>query len=324
MNVISNYVEVPITTSEEQIKEEALTKLQEKLEEKGVVGYSPDPAALEIIALETLAGMAQNANISASTVLNAIFTQFGIQFVKLAFNEGAYATGKTTWTITPAVTVRHIEAGITIEAGGQGFEVEVETEVKANAVSVELQVKAVERGVEGNKISGIAQQVNPLTYVTEVVFVGETSGGTEEETSEEYRSRLVAAIALQAPRPITSANYAEMTLLIPETYIGGSRAAIGTIIGRATAIDGYAAESAGKGKGNTKIEAKTNSSTTLTEVSIFTGVSLESTSLPQKHPGSELHWEACAGRRSIAPLSPFLFRQCASAESPRAGGLSRH
>jgi Baseplate J-like protein len=288
------YVEAPIVTSEAQLQEEALAKLTAELEKAGVVGYVPKEAELAIIVLKVLATMAQNAAIVASTVLNAVFTQFGVQLVKVPVNEGASATAKTLWTVVSSEGVRTIEAGTQIEAGGQGFRVEVNTEVKAKATSVELQVVALERGTVGNKISGVANQVNPYDWVTEVQIVGETTGGQEEETAEEYRNRLVAALQLQAPRPITASNFAEMTVLIPESTLG-------LIVGRATCIDGYSPESAGKGLGNLVIEAKTNSSTTLTEVSTFTGVSLESLSLPQKHPGSELHWKADGAEYKVLP-----------------------
>jgi hypothetical protein len=312
---MSNFLEAPVTTSEASLKEEALTKLQEELEAKGVVGYVPDQAALEIIVLEILAGMAQNAAVVASTVLNAIFTQFGVQLIRLSFNEGAYATGKTKWTITPEAAVRHIPGGTTIEAGGKGFEVEVETEVPANATELTgVVVRAVERGAEYNGVSGVAQQVNPITYVPEVQFEGETTGGKEEETAEEYRSRLTAYLQLQAPRPITATNFAEITLLIPESYTGSGTTPLGLTIGRATAIDGYSPESAGKGLGNTIIEAKTNTSTTLTEVSTFTGVSLEKTVLPQKHPGSELHWAADAAEFKVLKRGTTAVSKKAAAE----------
>ena len=283
---MSNYLEAEVVTSEAQLQEEAVAKLQAELEAKGVTGYVPNPAALEIIALEVIAGMAQNAAVVASTVLNAIFTQFGVQLIGLAFNEGAYATAKTRWTIIPEAGVRHIPAGTTIEAGGKGYEVETETEVPSLATEVSLQVRAVERGTEYNGATSVAQQVNPISYVSEVQFTGETTGGVAEETAEEYRSRLVAALALQAPRPITATNFAEMTLLIPETYTGASSTPMNLVVGRATCIDGYSPTTI-------EIEGKTTTAKQdLKEVSTFVGVSVSKTGGAQSHPGSELHWHA--------------------------------
>jgi hypothetical protein len=240
---MSNYVEAAVTTSEIQLQDEALAKLQEELEKAGVVGYVPKEAELGIIVLKVLAGMEQNAAVVASTVLNAVFTQFGVQFLKLAFNEGAYAIASTKWTITPEAAVRHIPAGTTLEAGGKGFEAEVETAVPSSATEVTLQVRAVARGAEYNKVSGVAQQVNPLTFVPEVQFIGETTGGQEEETAEEYRSRLVAYLKLQAPRPVNAEDFAPFIQAAPVSVAG-------VLVGRATAIDLYDAATSEENVGN--------------------------------------------------------------------------
>ena len=293
---MSAFVEAEIATTEQQLAEEAIAKLKEELELKGITGWVPNESALEIILLKVIAGMAQNANLTASAVLNATFQQFGVQLIKLALNEGAYATANTKWTIVPEAAVRHIPAGTTLEGGGKAFEVAVETEVPSSASEVtKVQVRAIERGAGYNGVSGVLQQVNPISYVSEVQVEGTTEHGEEEETAEAYRSRLAAALQLQAPRPITAGNFAEF-VLDSTIEVEGKKATVG----RATCIDGYSPESAGKGSGNATIEAKTNSSTELTEVESESGsiittsagvaLSLESASLPQKHPGAELHY----------------------------------
>jgi hypothetical protein len=260
---MAGFVEVPITTSEAELVEQALAKLKEVLEAKGVVGYEPNPADLEVILIEVLATFGVNAAVVASTVLTAVFEQFGLQFLKLEFNEGVAATGTTKWTIIPAASVRHIPAGTAIEAGGFAFTVETETEVPENATEVSLQVVAVERGSEYNKVSGVAQQINPLTYVSEVQFVGETSQGAEEESAEEYRTRLVAAIQLQAPRPITAENYGAFALQVPSSVMPA-----GVKVKRATSIDGYAT-------GTVEHEATvTSGSTELKEIVSETGLTV--------------------------------------------------
>ncbi len=260
---MSVFVEVPVTTSEPQLEAEALTKLKEELEARGIVGWTPSEADIEIILLKILSAMSVNAALVASTVLTQVFQQFGLQFLKLAFNEGVAATAKTKWTIVKEAGVRHIPQGTQIEAGGLGFYVETETEVPSEATEVTLQVVALERGTEYNKVSGVALQVNPLSYVTEVQIIGETTGGAEEESSTEYRSRLVAALQLQAPRPITGANFAAFALVVPSSVTPS-----GQVVGRATAIEGY-------NPATVEHEAKvTSGSAVMTEVANFTGVTV--------------------------------------------------
>jgi hypothetical protein len=234
---MGEYVKAEIITSEAQLKEEALAKLKEQLELKGITGWVPNPASLQIIVLEILAGMAQNAAVVASTVLDAVFTQFGVQLLGLAFNEGAFATAATKWTIIAAEGVRQIPSGENLEAGGKGWETEGEVEVPAKATTVNVPIRAVERGASYNKVSGVAQQVNPLVFVSEVQIIGETTGGAEEETSEEYRSRLVAQLRLQAPRPVNAEDF-------PPFLQGAPESVAGALVTRATAIDLYNAETA--------------------------------------------------------------------------------
>lgn len=264
---MSDFIEVEITTGEEQLANEARTRLIELVEASGITGFELPEAKIESILIGVLSGMAANAAQVAAVVPSAIFREYGKQLIKLQANEGAAATASTKWTISPEATVRHIEAGVTIEAGGKGFYVETETEVPASATSVTLQVVAVERGTEYNKIEGVAQQTNPINFVTEVQIVGETSGGANEETDEEYLSRLATALTLQAPRPITAENYAAFVLDVPGTVVPS-----GVVVGRATSIDGYNPAE------NTFTGTTKSSSTTLETVSSFTGIT----------PGTEL------------------------------------
>jgi hypothetical protein len=234
---VSAFVEAEVTQSEQRLKELMRATLVELLEASGVVGYEAKSAALEVIILSVAAALFAGTAQTSALVLNAIFRQFGTQLLKLPFNEGASATGKTKWAIAPAEGIRVIEAGTQIEAGGQGFYVEVDTEVPAKATSVELQVIAIERGIEGNKVSGVAQQINPYDWVTEVQFVGETSGGAEQESDTEYLVRLANQLQLQAPRPVNAANFAPFLLGVPSGILPA-----GVVVGRATAIDLYDAE----------------------------------------------------------------------------------
>ncbi len=259
------FVDVELSTSEEQLAREALEKLVALIEEKGVVGWEPSDADLEVILLGVIAMMALNVATVASIVPPAIFRAFGTQLIKLAYNEGAAATVSTKWTIAPEAAVRTIPAGTTIEAGGLGFVVLADTEVPSEATSVTLNVAAVERGAEYNGIVGVAQQSNPIDWVLEVQLIGESSGGAEQESDEEYLDRLAAALKLQAPRPITAANFAEMALDVPSSIVP-----TGVVVGRATSIDGY-----NPGTHIFKGEL-TNGSATVKGVTSFAGVTPKS------------------------------------------------
>jgi hypothetical protein len=239
------YVEAAIPQSEPELKALGVAKLVELIEAEGITGYEPLPAYQEIMVLAVAAVLFSNTAQIAAVVLPAIFRQYGTELIKLPFNEGASATAKTKWTVVPSEGPRTIEAGTQIEAGGLGFRVETNTTVIAKATSVELQVIAVARGTEYNKVSGVAKQVNPYDWVTEVQIVGETANGAEQETDSEYLVRLAAQLQLQAPRPVNAEDFAPFILGVPSSILP-----FGVVVGRATAIDLYDAETAEENVGN--------------------------------------------------------------------------
>lgn len=255
-----SFIEVEITTNESEIADEALEKLEQELAAKGVVGWVPNEADLEIIILNTVASMVVAVAQIAAVVPAAIFRKFGTELIKLLYNEGAAATVSTTWTLTD--TAGHtIEAGTQLTLGELAFYVESNVVVEAGHNTATVVLVASERGTEYNKLTGIVELVDAIAWVQEVTIIGESTGGANQENDEEYEERLAGALRLQAPRPITAPNFAEFTLDVPSTVLP-----VGLKVGRATAIDGY-------NPGTTTFTANTtNKSFNLAVVSSFTGV----------------------------------------------------
>jgi hypothetical protein len=256
------FITVELPTTESQLAEEAKKKLIELVEASGIAGFELSEAAMETILIDVIAGIGANAAQVASVVPAAIFRKYGEELIRTPFNEGSAAIATTTWKVVPEAGVRQIEAGTQIEAGSKGFYVETNTEVPASAETVTVHVVAVERGTESNGISGTALQVNPIDWVLEVTFIGESSGGTEEESEEEYLSRLAASLKLQAPRPITAADFAQFILSAPASVTPS-----GQLVGRATSIDGY-----NPSEHEFEGTIKTGELTEIQEVTSFTGI----------------------------------------------------
>jgi hypothetical protein len=233
----SPFIEAPVITNETALKELARTKLTELVEASGVLGYEAKPASLEVIILEVAAALFASTAQTSAVVLNAIFRAYGTQLLGIPFNEGSSATVSSTWTVAESAGVRQIEQGLQVEAGGIGFYVEAETEVPAKATSVTVHLVAINRGEEGNKVSGVAQQLNPLSWVLEVALIGESANGTNQESDSEYLIRLARQLQLQAPRPVNAADFAPFMLGMPSSVLPS-----GLIPQRALSIDLYDAE----------------------------------------------------------------------------------
>jgi hypothetical protein len=274
------FVEVEITQNEQMIREEGVAKLRELLEARGIAGWQPNEADLTVIVLSTVASMVPSVAQIAAVVPAAIFRKYGTELVKTPYNEGAAATVTTKWKLLEEggkYAPHTIEAGTQLTIGTLAFYVQANVSVKEGESEATAVLVASERGTEYNGLTGTVELVDAISWVKEVLIVGETTGGANQESDEEYQSRLAAALKLQAPRPITAANFAEMALQVPSNAVPA-----GIDVGRTTAIDGFNPE-AHKFKG--EIE---NGKTTVKAVTSFTGVSSESKSLPQIHPGTEV------------------------------------
>lgn len=259
-----SFVSVEIQTNEEAIREEGLAKLKELLELAGVVGWVANEADLAVIELSTVASMVPAVAEIASVVPPAVFRKYGTELVKTPYNEGAAATATVKFTLLEEggkFAAHTIEAGVQLVIGEKAFYVQGNTSVAEGESTKNVVLVASERGSEFNGLTGAVELVDAITWVKEVAIIGETSGGVNQESDEEYENRLAAALKLQAPRPITAANFAEMALDVPSSVVP-----TGVVVGRATAIDGY-------NPATTEAEGKvTTSSTTMTEVTSFAGI----------------------------------------------------
>ena len=272
---MGQFARVEVATEAAQLIDTAIETLEAELAAKGVVGYEPNEGNLKIIILGVVAAMAANAATVASTLLEAAFRIYGTQLFKLAFNEGAQATASTKWKLLEEggeFPARTIEAGTQLETGGFAFTVEKAVVIAKGTSEVTVTVTAAERGTEFNGLTGTMQLVTSSNFVSEnqVTIIGETAGGVNQESDEEYMNRLVGVLELQAPRPITAKNFAQMVL----------NATTGVIVGRATAIDGFS-------PATHEFEgAPVKAGNKITEVTSFTGVSPEKSGGTQSHPGS--------------------------------------
>lgn len=232
----NTFVEANLPQNSTTRTSEVLERLKANIEAKFGALWEPSSGDLEVILLEVLASLAGNVELTAATVLSAVFRRYGTKLLQLEYNEGAEATGSTTWTLSdaPATT---IPSGTQLEAGGFGFATTEAVTITEGQTSATVPIAAVARGTEYNAVTGVASLLEPFTWVTEVRISGETTGGADQETDEEYEGRLITELELQAPRPITAVDYAKMVLGAPSRILP-----TGVVVGRATAIDGYNAE----------------------------------------------------------------------------------
>lgn len=102
--------------------------------------------------------------------------------------------------------------------------------------SANITLTAVQSGAifNGAGSGGSILSVQQLDWVSTISLVAVAAGGQDPESDPHYLNRLATALQLQAPRPITAADFGVMALNF-EPFQGSDQQEVG----RATAVDGY-------------------------------------------------------------------------------------
>jgi hypothetical protein len=229
-----SFIDAQINTDPAAMIDAAIDNLSDTFAANGITGWTPNEGALEIILLSVIAQLMADAANVASQMPAAAFRKLGTDLFGVPYIKGTTATVFSTWTATD--TVGHtIPAGTYVTIGGLGFYVQSDTAIPQglNTVS-EVLLVAAEVGSSYNGSSGPVATVDAIDWLQSVDIIGQTSGGLDPESDDDYQDRLKGLLELQAPRPITASDY--------QTFVLSFNPASGTDqqeIGRAVAIDGY-------------------------------------------------------------------------------------
>lgn len=214
-------------TSPDEIAQDAFDYIEAQ-----IPGWVPAAGNLETILLEALAQEAAIERGIAGETATDVFRYFG-QLVGIIPNDGAQATGTSTWTAIDD-TGYTIPSGtqFTVDsAGGETLPFETVGDYLINPGSTSstvggVAIRAIDLGEVGNGLSGDGSLVDALAFVESITVVPSTSGGEDPEEDDAYLDRLSEQLRLQAPRPI-----------LPRDFEVLAKSVDG--VERATAIDGY-------------------------------------------------------------------------------------
>jgi hypothetical protein len=220
------FVDIPLDTEPPDLAQKSYDYLQAR-----IADWEPRDGNLETWIIEAIARQAAEVAALAAAVPRAIFKTYGEKIINLAPIEAAAAIGETTWVMRDT-------AGYTIPAGtvvslpttgdtSIAFATTEEVIVPPGSASTgpgAVMIQAVNPGVESDGLTGTPQLLDILDFVSSVSLVGETEGGQDAETEDEYLDRLAQEMQLLTPRPIVARDFALLAMRVPG-------------VGRAIAID---------------------------------------------------------------------------------------
>lgn len=197
------FVEVPITVDSQTLADDAVERLAQRWP-----GWEPNDGDPEVIQIETLAPMAENAAETAAQVPAAIFREYGTKLIGRPYDPGSPATGVATFTFIDT-SGYFIPQDFEIDVDGSAFRVDSETTVPVGTQAVSgVAITAAESGEDANALTGAnVVPISSLVGLNTVTLTNPTANGTDPEDDTDYQNNLSQDLVLQAKTLITTRDY---------------------------------------------------------------------------------------------------------------------
>lgn len=229
---MADFVKLPVESTPQQMLEEWAAEMESLIE-----GWNPALAEYETINAQAIIYRLIYPLLTlAANVDAAIFNEWGRTIVNVVPQEATRATVDSTWTMVDA-------AGYTIKAGTQvdiartgderiGFVVVSDVVVPPGETVTEpgqVDLEAVEPGLEGNGLEGEGILIDALFFVDSIAIVGTSSGASDAEDPLRYLGRLAETMQTFIEGVVRARDVEIVARNVPG-------------IGRALALDNYNAE----------------------------------------------------------------------------------
>lgn len=210
---MTDYIVEPIETNPDSLLADAVDYIQGRYP-----NWEPSEAQLDFILMRLWSlKEAQIADMS-TRVLRAIYRYFGSTIVSIQPLPGAYAEVLTTWyanspdeeqTLTQDTQVG-IRDPVTndlvfFNVADQDYTVPVGSTFISG-----VKLRAQDEGEAMNGLAGPLEIVEQNDWVQEASTNGETGGGANPESDEDYIDRLTSNFTLLSPRPVLGPDWAVM------------------------------------------------------------------------------------------------------------------
>lgn len=193
-------------------------------------GWVANDGNLDTWLIEAFAAVGAAIRTLAADVPAAIFRTYGTQILGIPIAPPLAAQGTAHIEVTDS-------QGYTIEAGTQialyetgstqvGFETASDLVIAPGAFAGDVAISCLVDGAIGNGLSGQADVLDPIAWITLVTVAEPTYGGDDGETDNTYLDNLSILLKLVAIRPVLPQDFATIALQNPA-------------VGRAIAMDGY-------------------------------------------------------------------------------------
>ena len=217
---MTDFYDVPIASDASVLAQDAKDQLTSVW-----VGWEPNDGDMEVVLIEALAPMAQNALEVAAQVPAGAFRAYGTKLIGEPYQAAVAATGQVTFTAIDNAGYESDDL-VQLAQGSQAFMTDIPVVIPAGSTSVTVDVTALTPGEAGNDLTGDLDLVTALPWVDSTVFVGSTADGIDAEEDDAYQDRLARKLQLSAYTLVTGRDFELLALDQPN--IGRAMAIVGT------------------------------------------------------------------------------------------------
>jgi hypothetical protein len=191
--VADAYIAVEVETDAVMLADAAIDRLKARWP-----GYEPNDGDLEVVMIEELAPMAQNAAEKTVRVPPYVLRTVGQRLHGIPYDDAQPARGTLTVTFTD-VAPHVLKAGSEFDVDGVAFAVDVDTPNAGALVVPGVPITAKVDGTVGNDLVGdTVDRVSALSFVAGATLDAPTSDGVDAEGDDAYQDKVARQLALRA------------------------------------------------------------------------------------------------------------------------------
>jgi hypothetical protein len=201
----TDYVQLELTTDEQTLADGAIARLQAAWED-----WEPNDGDMEVVLIETLAPLAQNAIQQAANMPPAALIALG-EMMGIAYSDGIQAQTTATMEFLDDAGGYYVPAGSEISLGGYAFSTAYDvTSAAGETTATGVEIIATVVGIGANGLttgsSGWSSISLPV-WVQSIDTEAPTAGGEEPDNDQDFLNKVSRELQLRARVVVTLPDY---------------------------------------------------------------------------------------------------------------------
>jgi uncharacterized phage protein gp47/JayE len=223
MSTPEAFVTLPMTVTAADLADIAIAYLQTQWP-----GWMPNDADLEVVQIEALALLAENACQIAAEMPPAALIAFGTKLLNQPYGAGNPATTTVTFTVADNAGYT-IPGGVQVDIDGYAFQTTADLVIPAGQTTGQEVVSSTILTASANGLGAAITPISTPAWVTNLAITGGlTVGGDDPQSDQDYLNQISRDRQLTSKALVSLIDYEYMALDQPN--IGRAKAEYGASV----------------------------------------------------------------------------------------------